>query len=99
MPDPKNPIGKLASTPIQQDIVCFAMDLEELADFLMARDEAPDHGCFQSLVMELPSKRSLGGTNQIMHNIIAERVLRHTAGIPPEQGIPSNEIPTSGTTL
>ena len=53
-------------------------------------------GLFQSLLLLSPSHRIAGGTDEILRNIIAERVL----GLPPDirvdKDIPFNKLPTKG---
>jgi acyl-CoA dehydrogenase len=51
-------------------------------------------GRFQAMLLRSPATRIEGGTDEILRNIIAERVL----GLPPDirvdKGVPFNRIPT-----
>ena len=93
-PGPENSIGKLVAAPMTQDIASFAMDLIEMSGAVWEEDHSPDAGLFQAMFMAIPGFRIAGGTDEIMANIIAERVL----GMPQEprldKGIPFNEVPT-----
>ena len=93
-PGPENSIGKLVAAPMTQDIASFAMDLIEMSGAVWDEDHSPEAGLFQAMFMAIPGFRIAGGTDEIMANIIAERVL----GMPQEprldKGIPFNEVPT-----
>ena len=93
IPGPENSIGKLVAAPMSQDMASFALDLMEMSGAVWEED-SPQAGVFQSIYMAIPGLRIAGGTDEIMANIIAERVL----GLPQEprldKGIPFNEVPT-----
>ena len=96
VPGPENSIGKLVSAKKSQDMASFAIDLLEQQGIV--RDAAQDEAfeaLFQDTYMSIPGSRIAGGTDEIMANIIAERVL----GLPQEprtdKGIPFTEVPTS----
>jgi hypothetical protein len=52
---------------------------------------------FQATYMASPGLRIAGGTDEIMANIIAERVLGLPQDIRVDKGIPFNEVPTSNS--
>jgi alkylation response protein AidB-like acyl-CoA dehydrogenase len=95
IPGPENSIGKLVGAPKSQDLSSFAIDLMEQAGVAWTPGGEDDENLFQSAYMEVPGMRIAGGTDEIMANIIAERVL----GLPQEprmdKGIPFSEVPTS----
>ena len=93
-PGPENSIGKLVGAPMAQDMASFAMDLMEMSGAVWDADHSAPEGMFPANFMGTPGMRIAGGTDEIMANIIAERVL----GMPQEprldKGIPFNEVPT-----
>ena len=95
LPGPENSIGKLVGAPKTQDLSSFAIDLMEQAGVAWTPGSEDEEYLFQSAYMEIPGMRIAGGTDEIMANIIAERVL----GLPQEprmdKGIPFSEVPTS----
>ena len=72
-PGPESSIGKLISAPKLQEIASYGMDLLGMAGGVM--DGAPMNAWFQNALLYAPGKRIAGGTDEIMRNIIAERVL------------------------
>lgn len=57
---------------------------------------AESAGRFQALLLSSPSSRIAGGTDEIMRNIIAERVLGLPGDIRVDKDVPFNKIPTKG---
>ena len=54
------------------------------------------HGQFQQMLLSSPSMRIAGGTDEILRNIIAERVLGLPGDIRVDKDVPFNKIPTKG---
>ncbi len=95
LPGPENSIGKLVGARKSQDMASFAIDLMEQEGILRDREKDETFAAlFQDTYMGIPGLRIAGGTDEIMRNIIAERVL----GLPQEprldKSIPFNDIPT-----
>ena len=65
-----------------------------------ARSPAPTRkrcsGQFQQMLLSSPSMRIAGGTDEILRNIIAERVLGLPGDIRVDKDVPFNKIPTKG---
>jgi alkylation response protein AidB-like acyl-CoA dehydrogenase len=95
-PGPENSIGKLVAGSTMQDIAAFALDLQGQAGVLVDPDQAAAVGRFQAMLLRSPATRVEGGTDEILRNIIAERVLGLPADIRVDKDVPFNQIPTSG---
>src|ERR1700754_2368352 len=95
-PGPENSIGKLVAGSMLQDIATYAMDLEGAAGVLAGASEEVAHGQFQQMLLSSPSMRIAGGTDEILRNIIAERVLGLPGDIRVDKDVPFNKIPTKG---
>jgi alkylation response protein AidB-like acyl-CoA dehydrogenase len=70
-PGPEASIGKIVSAPKLQDVAGFGMDLQGEAGVMMDSEGNE----FQQSYMWAPGLRIAGGTDEILKNIIAERVL------------------------
>jgi len=95
-PGPENSIGKLVSGMMLQDIASFAMDLEGASGALTGESEETAQGQFQQMLLSSPSMRIAGGTDEVLRNIIAERVLGLPGDIRVDKDVPFNKIPTKG---
>jgi len=84
-PGPESSLGKLVSAPLRQEMAAFAMELQGPAGLAL---EAWQQACLAA-----PGGRLAGGTDEILRNIVAERILR----LPPEprldKGIPFAHLP------
>ena len=95
-PGPENSIGKLVAGSMLQDIAMYAMDLQGASGMLTDPETAEAAGQFQAMLMSSPSTRIAGGTDEILRNIIAERVLGLPGDIRVDKDVPFNKIPTRG---
>jgi acyl-CoA dehydrogenase len=95
-PGPENSIGKLVAGSTLQEIATFALDLQGGAGVLVDQDQTEMAGQFQKMVLSSPSARIAGGTDEVMRNIIAERVLGLPGDIRVDKDVPFNKIPTKG---
>src|ERR1700744_3859131 len=95
-PGPENSIGKLVAGSMLQDIAMYAMDLEGAAGVFTGSAEEQARGQFQQMMLSSPSMRIAGGTDEILRNIIAERVLGLPGDIRVDKDMPFNKIPTKG---
>lgn len=94
-PGPENSIGKLVSATQLQEIAAFGVDLCGTMGTITDPEAGTGHQLFQDAYLYAPSKRIAGGTDEILRNIIAERVLGLPAEIRADKGIPFNQIPTA----
>lgn len=92
-PGPEGAIGKLVGASTTQEIAAFGLEL--LGNRALARMPGDDAGyCFHTMFHFGALHRIEGGTDEILRNVLAERVL----GLPPEiradRG-PFREVPTA----
>ncbi|WP_441243196.1 acyl-CoA dehydrogenase [Tardiphaga sp. 768_D3_N2_1] len=95
-PGPENSIGKLVAGAMLQDVATYALDLQGAAGVLNGPEDAEVAGKFQAMLLRSPATRVEGGTDEILRNIIAERVLGLPGDIRVDKDVPFNKIPTKG---
>src|SRR5580704_5504024 len=93
-PGPENSIHKLVNAGKLQDIASYGLDLMGEAGLVMDDDLAEAYAMFQQALLASPSSRIAGGSDEILRNIIAERVLGLPADIRVDKNRPFNEVPT-----
>ncbi|MBR0967332.1 acyl-CoA dehydrogenase family protein [Tardiphaga sp. 538_B7_N1_4] len=93
-PGPENSIGKLVNASMAQEIADYGLDLMDAGGLAMDPELAPLNMLFQEAFLATPGSRIAGGTDEILRNIIAERVLEMPADIRVDKNIPFNQIPT-----
>ncbi len=82
-PGPEGSIGKAVGAPLSQELADFAVELQGAAGGLIDEDVSAMGGLWQNAYLASPGMRIAGGTDEILKNIIAERVLR----LPPEMRV------------
>jgi len=95
-PGPENSIGKLVAGAMTQEVATYALDLQGAAGVLNSPEDAEVAGKFQAMLLRSPATRVEGGTDEILRNIIAERVLGLPGDIRVDKDVPFNKIPTKG---
>jgi alkylation response protein AidB-like acyl-CoA dehydrogenase len=93
-PGPEASITKAVSASKLQEIASFGMDLAGMAGGVMDADVAPMEAWFQEALLYAPGMRIAGGSDEILRNIIAERVLGLPADIRVDKDLPFNQLPT-----
>lgn len=94
MPGPEASMGKLVAGNMMQDIAQFAVDLQEQAGLFADAEHAAAGAKFQAMMLRSPATRIEGGTDEILRNIIAERVLDLPGDVRVDRNIPFHKIPT-----
>ena len=92
-PGPEQSIAKLVKATLAQRMATFALQLRGEAGQVGDADPTSDQYVVERTWTRAAAMRIAGGTDEILRNIIAERVL----GLPEEarldKGVPFNEIP------
>jgi alkylation response protein AidB-like acyl-CoA dehydrogenase len=93
-PGPEASLGKLVGAFLVQQMASYGIELEGAAGMLNDDVYTPHASTWQDRYLGIPGLRIAAGTDEVLRNIIAERVL----GLPPEaradKGIPFKNIPT-----
>ena len=95
-PGPEGSIGKLVAGSTLQEIAMFALELQGAAGVVTDPETAESAGEFQAMLLRSPSARIAGGTDEILRNIIAERVLGLPGDIRVDKDVPFNKIAVKG---
>ena len=93
-PGPEASIGKVISAPLMQDVANTALELEDQFGIIADPSLAPLSSMFQSTLMSAPGMRIAGGTDEILRNIIAERVLGLPQDVRLDKDVAFKDIPT-----
>ncbi|MGH0030528.1 MAG: acyl-CoA dehydrogenase family protein [Myxococcota bacterium] len=93
-PGPENAIGKMVGAPLRQEMSAFAMELQGEAGILTDASVAAAGGGFQQGYLASPGLRLAGGTDEILHNILAERVLGLPGEVRVDKDLAFQDIPT-----
>jgi len=95
-PGPENSIGKLVAGATMQELAMFALDLQGQGGVVSDPEIAAAGARFQQMLLRSPATRVEGGTDEILRNIIAERVLGLPGDIRVDKDVAFKDIPTSG---
>jgi len=97
-PGPESSIGKLVGAPLRQQMASFAIDLQGEAGAAADRHVTADEAAWQHSFLGSPGLRLAGGTDEILRNIIAERVLGLPPDIRADKGMAFKDIPSGPKT-
>jgi alkylation response protein AidB-like acyl-CoA dehydrogenase len=93
-PGPESSIGKIVSAAQMQDLANAAIEMLDQYGIINDPDLAPLNGGFHSSIMFAPGLRIAGGTDEILKNIIAERVLGLPGDIRVDKDVAFKDMPT-----
>ena len=93
-PGPENSIAKVVNASKMQAIAIFGMDLLGMAGAVSDERLAPMHALFQNAMLSSPGMRIAGGSDEIMRNIIAERVLGLPGDVRVDKDVPLTRLPS-----
>lgn len=92
-PGPEASISKVVVGANNNESASFALDLQDMGGILDDDRHSGFGNQFQRQFMRSPANRIEGGTDEILRNIIAERVLGMPADIRPDKNVPFEEVP------
>jgi alkylation response protein AidB-like acyl-CoA dehydrogenase len=93
-PGPESSIGKIIAANQLQDLSNAAVEMEDQYGIIDDGALAPLNAAFQAGLMSSAGLRIAGGTDEILKNIIAERVLGLPGDIRVDKDVPFKDMPT-----
>ena len=93
-PGPESSIGKILNANRLQDLTSAAIEAEDHFGIISDPAIAPEQAVFQASYMWAPGLRIAGGTDEILRNIIAERVLGLPQDVRVDKGVAFKDLPT-----
>ena len=93
-PGPEQSISKVVMAAQRQDISSFGADLQDIAGILVGPDEQSASGIYQNGLLSSPGARIAAGTDEILKNIIAERVLGLPGDIRVDRDTAFKDVPS-----
>ncbi len=93
-PGPEQSISKVVMAQQRQDMASFGADLQDIAGVLRGDHEPAAGGLYQSGFLSAPGMRIAAGTDEILRNIIAERVLGLPGDIRVDRDRSFKEVPS-----
>lgn len=91
-PGPEASIGKIITANQLQDICNSAIEMQDHYGIMTEDDRMPADALFQRSFMWAPGLRIAGGTDEILKNIIAERVLGLPQDVRVDKKVPFDEL-------
>lgn len=92
-PGPESSISKIVAAKKMQDLGSFGMDLQDMGGIIRDRNISPEDGAYTEQWLGAAGYRIAGGTDEILRNIVAERVLGLPQDIRVDKDLPFNQSP------
>ena len=92
-PGPEASIAKLVNASLLQDLTSYALDLQEERGMLVDDGENALGGVFHQGLLKAPGSRIAGGTDEILRNLIAERILGLPGDVRTDKDVPFQDLP------
>src|SRR5512143_2153785 len=92
-PGPESSIGKVVSAMQMQDVANTAVEMLDQYGVINDPTLSPLHAAFQMSLLSAPGLRIAGGTDEILKNIIAERVLGLPQDIRVDKDVAFKDLP------
>jgi len=92
-PGPESSISKLISAPLAQEMAAFALELLGASGGIVG-SRGPESGVWADAFLSAPGMRLAGGSDEILRNIIAERILGLPGEIRVDKDMPFSSIPS-----
>ncbi|HYE47537.1 MAG TPA: acyl-CoA dehydrogenase family protein [Caulobacter sp.] len=93
-PGPESSIGKIIAANQMQEMSNYGVEMEDQYGILTDPAEAPLQAAFQQSLLWAPGLRIAGGTDEILKNIIAERVLGLPGDVRVDKDVAFKDVPT-----
>jgi alkylation response protein AidB-like acyl-CoA dehydrogenase len=93
-PGPESSIGKIIAANQLQDLANTAVEMEDQYGIIDDHALAPLNAAFQASLLSSAGLRIAGGTDEILKNIIAERVLGLPGDIRVDKDVAFKDMPT-----
>ena len=92
-PGPESSISKIIAAKKMQDLGSFGMDLQDMGGIVRDRNISALGGAYSEQWFGAAGYRIAGGTDEILRNIVAERVLGMPQDIRVDKELPFNQTP------
>ncbi|MET0182784.1 MAG: acyl-CoA dehydrogenase family protein [Caulobacterales bacterium] len=93
IPGPEGSITKIVLANLEQDMTLQALELQDQFGLINDSRISPLTALFQQSVLGAPGMRIAGGTDEILRNVIAERVLGLPGDVRVDKTLPFNQLP------
>ena len=91
-PGPENSIAKVVNSSKRQQIAHYGADLMDMAGIMRNRESAPMEALFQDAILDSPGNRIAAGTDEILRNVIGERVLGLPREVRVDKDLPFSDL-------